>query len=127
MGMKRRPRRESIDEVVLAGLSHEYSSTTPQSTDEKIRRSLRYYGFDIDSGMQRIPELRSLKNRLLREFTTPETSNYYVRSPETLGFAALLDFDTQRLWHDVAKAHPLVDGDLLRGFIDYAVYLYYLR
>jgi len=127
MGMKRRPRRESIDEVVLAGLSHEYSSSSSEATDNKVQRSLRYYGFDVDAGMLRLPELRALKNRLLRELTDPPSSHYYIRSPETSGFAAMRDFDLQRLWSDLEKAYPSVDRDLLGGFLNHSVYLYYLR
>jgi hypothetical protein len=95
--------------------------------DAKIRRSLRYYGFDVERGMQRVPMLRTLKNRLLQELSHPLESSYYLRKPGTRGFAAMQDFDTARLWADMAKAYPSVDADLLGGFVNHAIYLYYLR
>lgn len=127
MGMKRRPRRESIDEVVLAGLSHEFSATDPVAIDKKIGRSLRYYGYDVERGLQRVPELRALKNRLLREFSRPYDSPYYVRAPETRGFAAMRDFDLRGLRDELVEAYPSVDPGLMGGFVNHSVYLYYLR
>lgn len=125
--MKRRPRRESIDEVLLASLRHEYSVTSPQAIDAKIGRSLRYYGYDVERGMQRIPRLRALKNRLLTELSRPLRSSYYVRAPNKRGFAAMEDIDYIRLIDDLAREYPSVDRGLLGGFVSQAIYLYYLR
>ena len=127
MGMKRRPRRESIDEVLLASLQHEYSVISPEAIDAKIGRSLRYYGYDVERGMQRIPRLRALKNRLLADLSRPLTSNYYVRPPKKRGFAAMEDFDYMRMIDDLARDFPSVDRGLLGGFVSQANYLYYLR
>jgi hypothetical protein len=127
MGMKRRPRRETIDEVVLAGLLQEYRRSDTGKTDDKIRRSLRYYGYDAERGMQRVPRLRELKNRLLEEFSQPLESSYYLRAPDTSGFAAMKDFDLLRLRDDMAEAFPSVDHGLVGGFVNHAIYLYYLR
>ena len=127
MGLKRRPRYKSIDEVVLGSLRHEYSATDPEAMDDKIGRSLRYYGYDVERGMQRVPRLRVLKNRLLKELGRPYTSSYYVRPPEKRGSAAMEDFDFMRMYEDLAREFPSVDKGLLGGFVSQAIYLYYLR
>lgn len=127
MGMKRRPRRESVDEVLLARLCHEGRSTDRGATDERIRRSLRYYGYDVEQGMLRVPRLREFKNRLLKEFSQPLASSYYRRTLKDRGFAAMRDFDLLRLRDDMAEAFPSVDHGLVGGFVNQAIYLYYLR
>jgi hypothetical protein len=127
MGMKRRPRRETLDEVLLAKLCHEYRATDTTATDDKIRRSLRYYGYDVDRGMLRVPHLREFKNRLLEQFSRPLASSYYLRLPNERGFAAMRDFDLLRLRDDMAEKYPSVDHGLVGGFVNHAIYLYYLR
>jgi hypothetical protein len=127
MGLKRRSRHQSIDEVVLAALRHEYSASNPEATDAKIRRSLRYYGYDVEQGMRRVSTLRTFKNRLLRELGRPRESSYYVRAPGKQGFAALEDFDVKRLSDDCTEAFPSVQSWLVGAFVRQAIYLYYLR
>jgi hypothetical protein len=127
MGLKRRPRFETLDEVILSGLRHEYSSSNTAEIDTKLRRSLHYYGFDVERGMERVPLLRNFKNRLLKEFSPPNESPYFVRAPQTQGSASMHDFDLLRLKKDMAAAFPSVDTGLVGGFVNHAIYLYYLR
>jgi hypothetical protein len=127
MGLKRRPRHNTIDEVVLSGLRHEYSSSNVAEMDAKLRRSLHYYGFDVERGMQRVPLLRNFKNRLLKELSRPIESTYFVRAPQTQGSASMHDFDLLRLKEDMAGAFPSVDTGLVGGFLNQIIYIYYLR
>ena len=127
MGKKRGPRHETLDEVLLSKLCHESSSIDPAAVDAKIRRSLKYYGYDVDEGMRRVPRLREFKNRLLTELRRPADSTYDVRSPKKTGFAAMEDFDLTRLHDDMAEAFPSVDHALVGGFVSQVIYIYYLR
>jgi hypothetical protein len=77
--------------------------------------------------MQRVAPLRAFKDRLIGELARPRESSYYLRSPETRGFAAMQDFDTLRLQEDMAKAFPSLRPWLVRAFVGQAIYQYYLR
>jgi hypothetical protein len=114
---------KSADWVILEVLAYEFSDEPREST-RKIRRRLRYHGLGPYQ-QERVDLLRRFKNDIEREITQAHRSRYYLGN--TSGYSAMEDFDCERLARDFSESYPEIPLLELRGFIGFAIYLFYMR
>lgn len=115
----------TFETEVLSILAFEFSTSDRAESDRKIKRRLR----DKKLGpydAPRVANLRALKDDVLSELSTKrEKSKFH----ESLGgvYSEMGDWKFEPLVRHFARRHPEVDADVIRRFLPYAIYLYYLR
>jgi hypothetical protein len=115
---------KSADAVILDVLAYEFPFDDRTEAERKIRRRLRYYNAGPYK-QERVDRLRQLKDEIRGEVQRGQRSRYFVRSHGD--YAAMEDFDVQRMTQDLAKSYPDVRKKIIAEFVSFAVYLYYLR
>jgi hypothetical protein len=115
---------KSADSVILDVLAYEFAADDRTEAERKIRRRLRYHGVG-PYRQERIDLLRRLKDQVQREVRHGEGSRYFAESHGE--YAAMEDFDVQRMTQDLARSFPEIPGDDIAAFVPFAVYLYHLR
>ena len=121
---KKKKRETTSDSVILKKLAFEFDFSDHTDTERKIKQGLRYHKcgpYDQD----RVDLLRSLKDRLQQEIHKSGRSQYYLQS--TGKYAAMEDFDVDRMINDCRADSPAVPAAEIEWFVPYAIYLYYLR
>ena len=116
--------QKTADDIILEDLIHEFGPSYRREVESKIKRRLRYYQAG-PYDQARVDRLRELQQLLLRELGNPRTSRYYVGAKGK--YAALEDYDLDRLINDAAAAFPDVDRTQIADTVPFAAYLYYLR
>ena len=120
----KKPTSKSADAVILDVLVYELAFDDREEAKRKIRRRLRYYGLGPYQ-QERVELLRRLKNETQSEVQRAGQSRYFAGSHGK--YAALEDFDADRLIGDLAASYPDVSREEIKAFVPFAVYLYYLR
>jgi hypothetical protein len=115
---------KSADAVILDVLAYEFAFDDRAEAERKIRRRLRYHGVG-PYRQERIDLLRRLKDQIKAEVQHGERSRYFVGSHGE--YAAMEDFDVQRMTRDLATSYPEVPQAEIAAFVSFAVYLYHLR
>ena len=123
MATKKRPTK-TADAVILDVLAYEFEFDDRAKAEGKIRRRLRYYGLGPYQ-QARIDLLRRLKDETQGELHRRERSRYFVGSHGD--YAALEDFDVERLTQDLSESYPDVPRKEIAGFVPGAIWLYYMR
>lgn len=111
------------DEMVLWVLAYEFSFTEKRETDAKIKRKLKAKKLQYDQ--QRIDLLRRLKDDSQAEISKMHKSKYYIGSHGE--FADMKDFDKELMMKEYAIKYPDISKQVISKFLEYAIYLYYLR
>ena len=122
--MARTTKQTSYEDAVLAILAWEFSFTDIKESEAKIKRKLRAKNigkYDHD----RVDRLRQLKDVVQAEISKIRKSKYYSRSAGE--FANMKDFDTLRMTEDFAAAFPEVPKQSIHEFVEYFIYLHYIR
>jgi len=95
-----------------------------KESEAKIKRKLRTKKLgQYDS--QRVTRLRCLKDAVQTEITKCDKSKYYSKLAGE--FANMKDFDTLRMTKDFAAAFPEVPKQSIHEFVEYLIYLHYIR
>ena len=115
---------QTYDTVCFHILAYEFDTDDPNAFDKKIRRKLASSGLGAYAP-ERIAILRSVKNELQREIGQFDRSRYYLKSTDQ--YAAMADFDIARMVDEFSSMYPSIAKDDLRGIVNFAIYLYYLR
>lgn len=118
----REPSETTADSVVLSVLIYEFSDRA--DSERKIRRRLRYHKLG-PYDQQRVDLLRRLREETLDEIMRLSASRYYTGSHGE--YAAVEDFDFERMAGDLARAYPDVPEPEIRAFVPYAIVTYYVR
>jgi hypothetical protein len=121
---KKKPTTKSADAVILDVLGYEFAFNDPAESERKIRRRLRYHGCG-PYRQERVNLLRRFKDQVQHEIHNGRESRYYVGS--TGRYAAMEDFDVERLIRDLAASYPDIPAAEVAAFVPFAVYLYYMR
>ena len=114
----------AYEDAVLTILAREFSHTEIKETEAKIKRKLR----DKKIGkydQQRVNRLRLLKAAVQTEIRKGHQSEYFSKFAGE--FANMKDFDTPRMTEDFAAAFPEVPKQSIREFVEYFIYLHYIR
>ena len=74
---------------------------------------------------ERVEVLRRFKNQVREEIQKAGKSKYYTHQHSQ--YADMRDFAAERLVGDYRRAFPELDEKLISAFINFAIYLYYLR
>ncbi|MCA1603678.1 MAG: hypothetical protein LC776_19245 [Acidobacteria bacterium] len=114
----------AYEDAVLTILAWEFSFTDIQETEAKIKRKLRAKKIG-KYDQQRVNRLRRLKEAVQTEITKCHKSKYYLKSAGE--FADMKDFDTLRMTEDFAAAFPEVPKQSIHEFVEYFIYLHYIR
>jgi hypothetical protein len=123
VAVKKRPTK-TADAVILDVLVYEFGFDDRIEAEGKIRRRLRYYHLGPYQQV-RVDRLRRLKDEIQEEVHRHERSGYFVgRHGE---YAAMEDFDVERLTQDLSASYPDVPREEIAGFVSAAIYVYYLR
>jgi hypothetical protein len=120
---KKRPTK-TADAVILEVLAYEFGFDDRAQAEGKIRRRLRYYGLGPYQ-QERIDLLRRLKDEIQSEIPRWEQSRYFVGRHGA--YAAMEDFDGDRLTRDLSGSYPDLPQEEIAAFVPAAIYLYYLR
>jgi hypothetical protein len=126
MGKRRSSSRDTrtYDYAVFQTLAYEFTRDDTKETERKIKGLLRRH--DLGAYDQaRIDLFRNLKNELQAEVGLMQRSRYYIGS--TSEFAALEDFDSQKMVEELTSAYSSVSPSDMIGIVGFALYLYYLR
>ena len=113
----------TYEDAVLTILAREFSVADIKESEAKIKRKLRTKKLgQYDS--QRVTRLRCLKDAVQTE-TKCDKSKYYSKLAGE--FANMKDFDTLRMTKDFAAAFPEVPKQSIHEFVEYLIYLHYIR
>lgn len=122
MGKTTKP--TSYEDAVLGILAWEFSSTDIKETEAKIKRKLRTKNIGKYE-QQRVDRLRHLKDVVQTEISKSQNSKYYSNSAGE--FASMKDFDTKRMTDDLAAVFHEVPKQSIHDFVEYFIYLHYIR
>jgi hypothetical protein len=114
----------AYEDAVLTILAREFSSTEIKETESKIKRKLREKKIG-KYDQQRVNRLRLLKDAVKTEISKCHNSSYYSKLAGE--FASMKDFDTPRMTEDFAAAFPEVPRQSIHEFVEYLIYLQYIR
>lgn len=123
MATKKRTTK-SADAVIIDVLGYEFAFDDRAEAERKIRRRLRYHSLG-PYRQERVDLLRRFKDELQDEIHRGSRSRYFVASHGK--YAAMEDFDIERLIRDLSESYPDVPQEEIQAFVPFAVYLYYLR
>ena len=108
----------------LRVLAYEFPSSKKSEAEIKIRELLTEHNLG-DFDQARIEVLRQIKNELQEEISKGRKSSFYTHSHGQ--FAELRDFNTVKLAAYIAERYQNVPKIAIENFVNYAVYVYYLR
>ena len=114
----------AYEDAVLTILAREFSCTDSKVTEAKIKRKLsakKLGKYD----QQRVNRLRRLKEAVQTEVRKCDKSKYYSKLAGE--FAAMTDFETLLMTEDFAAAFPEVPKLSIHEFVEYFIYLHYIR
>jgi len=114
----------AYEDAVLAILAREFSLTEIKATEAKIKRKLREKKIG-KYDEQRVNRLRLLKDAVQTEINKCHQSKY--SSKQAGESASMKDFDTPRMTEDFAAAFPEVPKQSILEFVEYFLYLHYIR
>ena len=115
---------KSADDVILDVLGYEFPFDDGTEAERKIKRRLRYHGLR-PYRQERVSLLRRLKDEIQGEIHRGARSRYFAGSHGR--YAAMEDFDTERMIEDFGQSYPDVPREEIKAFLPFAIYLYYLR
>src|SRR5688572_26029206 len=113
----------AYEDAVLTILAREFSSDIKE-TETKIKRKLsakKLGKYD----QPRVNRLRRLKDAVQTEVKKCDKSKYYSKLAGE--FADMKDFETLRMTEDFATTFPEVPKQSIRRFVEYFIYLHYIR
>jgi len=113
----------AYEDAVLTILAREFSSDIKE-TETKIKRKLsakKLGKYD----QPRVNRLRRLKDAVQTEVKKCDKSKYYSKLAGE--FADMKDFETLRMTEDFATTFPEVPKQSIRSFVEYFIYLHYIR
>lgn len=122
MVTRRKP--DTPAQVILGVLVYEFRPEDRSKSEETVKRRLRYYRVGSYDQNQ-VDLLRRFKESLAAEISLRAGSRYYLGPHGT--FAALEDFDVERMVADYHAAFPDVGVSEIEWFVPFALYVYYLR
>ena len=115
---------KSHEDIALNVLAYEFRETDIEDNNRKIRRKIGARAFDT-LPPDWLPNLRALKNSLQAEISKMECSKYHNVKDEK--HADMSHFEIAKMTDDYCKSFPSIDRNIIKGFIPFAVHLYYLR
>ena len=115
---------EEYDKAALGFLVYEFNLNESSKTDIKIKRKLKRDKLgDFDPG--RINLLRELKNSIKSEINKITKSKYYTHSHGQ--YSDINDFNSEKMAKDYLKEYPSISYDVILNFIEFSIYVHYLR
>jgi len=114
----------AYEDAVLTILAREFSVTDTKETEAKVKSKLRAKMLG-KYDQQRVNRLRCLKDAVQAEVKKCDKSKYYSKLAGE--FAAMKDFETLRMTEDFAAAFPEVPKQSIHEFVEYFIYLHYIR
>lgn len=118
------PASNDYEEAVLSVLAFEFSLDDKGETETKIKRKLRAKKLG-KYDQERIDLLRRFKDEVKAEANKGWNSKYHTGSRGE--FANMKDFDLVTMKREMAAAFPGIPRQSVDQFIEYGIYLYYIR
>ena len=118
------PETNDYEEAVLSILAFEFSFDDKRETETKIKRKLRRKKLG-PYDQERVDLLRRFKDEVQAEANKGWDSKYCTGSRGE--FAEMKDWDIDTLKRDMAAAYPGIPRQSVDQFIEYGIYLYYIR
>ncbi len=122
--MDQDPQVPDYEEAVLSILAYEFPSDDKREAEAKIKRKLRSKKLGRYD-QERIDLLRRFKEAVQTEISKWQKSKYYAASHGE--FADMKDFDRGQMADEFAAEFPTIPRQTIARFVEFAVYLYYLR
>lgn len=114
----------TYEEEVLAVLAYEFTPAERAESERKLKRRLREKKLGAFDPV-RVDALRAFRNDLQLELAKYSASRFFVDAKGP--YSALADWDLPALQRYLCGAHPDVPEAAIAGFLNFGVYLYYLR
>jgi hypothetical protein len=114
----------TYDEICFSVLVYEFAHVDKKDSEKKIKRKLNYYKAG-KYDQERVDYVRKFKEELCTELSSPATSIYYKKAGGE--FAELIDFDVSRMKNDLLNKYNQINDSDMYSFINFSIYLYYLR
>lgn len=118
------PNSPPYDCICFSELAYEWDFSAAKEVEKKIKRRLKYYNL-ANYDQIRIHLIRELKNDLYSEISLGTKSKYFFKSESK--YTDLKDFHLEKMSEDYLKKYPSIDAGDMKGIINFAIYLYYLR
>jgi hypothetical protein len=124
-------RLHGYDDTVLWILADEFPSTNKSKTEEKIRQKLTHKKLG-DYDQERVDLLRRLKDAIQEEVKRDKASKYFTyphgkKDAKGQHYVDFEDFDRKRMADDYALRFPEIPKEVIGRFVEFAVFLYYLK
>jgi len=116
--------KENFDTICFSFLVYEFDFDDPKETEKKIKRKLKR-SIKEPYDQNRVDYIRSLKNELQKEISKHIKSSYYLMPHGK--YAAIEDFNTDKIIEDYTVKYPDITKEKMAGFLNFAIYVYYLR
>lgn len=111
-------------DVCFSVLVYDFIDKDKKETKRKLKRKLKYYGLG-DYDEEKIEYIRKLKDEIHSEIKLENKSKYYIK---TIGnVAELKDFNIEEMKSSLLKKYNLVRESDMISFLEFSVYLFYLR
>ena len=114
----------TYDLVCFTDLAYEFDFSDKKEAEKKIKRRLKYYKLG-DYSQERVDYIRELKNDLYREIGLQTKSKYFSKSKSN--FADLADYKFEKMTADYLQKYNKINESDMKGILNFAVYLYYMR
>ena len=114
----------SYDFICFSDLAYEFDSSESKQIEQKIKRRLKYYNLGAYK-QEQVEYIRELKNDLYAEITKYNKSIYYLGARGK--YADPGDYNFEIMKKDYCKKYPLINETDMVSFLNFAIYLYYLR
>lgn len=119
------PAANDYEEAVLSVLLWEFSFDDKRETETKIKRKLRRKKLG-KYDQERVVLLRRFKDAVQAEAHKRRNSKYHTGRSHG-EFADIKDFDLVTMKREMASAFPGIHRQSVEQFIEYGIYLYYIR
>ena len=116
--------KQTYDFICFSDLAYEFDFSDHKEIIKKIKRRLKYYGLG-PYNQERIDYIRTLKNDLKKEISLGSKSKYFQKSKSN--YADLDDFEFEKMKLDYLKKYNSVSDSDMAGFMNFAIYLFYMR
>lgn len=114
----------TYEDEVLGVVAYEFFSQDQAASERKLRRRLR----DKKLGAydpQRIERLRAFKNHVRNEIGLAGGSRFF--RGQNGRFVEMEDWDRDGFAQFLAERYPDIPADAIRGFLPFAILIYYLK
>lgn len=116
--------KPTYDFICFSDLAYEFIFSDKKEIEKKIKRRLKYHKLG-DYNQERVDYIRGLKDDLYKEINLQTKSKYFSKSKSN--FADLEDFKFEKMTSDYLEKYDKINESDMKGILNFAIYIYYMR